>query len=180
MKESVSTRDLVDLRECTLNEARRRPDEGDDPHPEHSPGTARHNGDRNARDIADPDTRGGADAERLERGDRLASARAAAKIPREQAHHLGQRTQLNKSGRDCEPQTAADEHNNDDISPQKIIDRADDRVEEIHRNHPFQKNKQHDNGKDEDLSNCIPVFFYKENHSGTFISCFLYFSLKRV
>ena len=180
VKEAVSTRNLVDLGERALDKARRCPNEGDDPHPEHSTGTTRHNGDRNARDIADTDARGGTDTERLKRGDRLASAWAATELPREQPHHLGQRTQLNKSGRDCEPQTAAHKHNDDDISPQKIIDRADHRVEKIHRNHPFQKNKQHHNGKNEDLSNCIPVFFHKENHSGTFISCFLYFSLKRV
>ena len=141
MKETVSARDLIDLRERALDEPRCRPDEGDDPHPEHSTGTARHNGDRNARDIADPDARGGADAERLERGDRLASARTTPKIAREQTHHLGQRTQLNESGRKCKPKAAADEYNDDDISPQKIVDRADHRVEEIHKNHPSQKNK---------------------------------------
>ena len=83
VKEPVAARNLVDLRERALYEPRRRPNEGNRPHPKYRPGAARYNGDGNARNIADADTRRRTDAERLERRDRLSPARAASEIARQ-------------------------------------------------------------------------------------------------
>ena len=133
VKEPVAARDLVDLGERALDKSRRRANEGDDPHPEYGAGTARNDGDGNTCDVADADARGRTDAKSLERRDRLASARTAAELPREEANHLGQSTQLNQPGGKCEPEPRADEHNDDDISPQEVVDRTDKRIEKIHR-----------------------------------------------
>ena len=160
VKEPVAARNLIDLRERALYEPRRRPNEGNRPHPEHRPGAARHNGDGNARDIADADTRCRADTERLERRDRLAPARAASEIARKEAYHLGQRTQLDELRREREPQSAADKNNDDDISPQKVVDRPHSRVEKIHRITLSYKNSLHHTRKKSLLSNCIHVFFH--------------------
>ena len=162
MKESVSTRNLVDLGERALDKARRRPDEGDDPHPEDSPRTARDDRDGNARNVADADARGRAHAERLKRGDRLASARTPSEIAREQAHHLGQRAQLDEPRRQREPESGADEHDDDDISPQEVVDRANKRIEEVHKTTLSKNNTLHHNRKAFCLSNWIRVFLRGE------------------
>ena len=125
MKKSMSARDLIYLRECALDKSRRRADEGDDPHPKDSTGPARHNGNGDTRNIANPHARRCTHTERLKRGDRLASARAAPKIPCKEAHHLRQRTQLDKAGHQRKPKSTADEYDDDDICPEKIIDRTD-------------------------------------------------------
>ena len=160
MKEPMAARNLVDLRERTLHEPRRRPDKGNRPHPEHRAGAARHNGDGNARNIADADTRRRTDAERLKRRDRLTPARAATEVTREKTHHLGQRTQLDELRREREPQPAANEDDDDDISPQKVIDRPHSRVEKIHSITLSYKNSLNNKRKKRFLSNCIRVFFH--------------------
>ena len=133
MKKSMSTGNLIDLCECALDKSRRRADEGDDPHPKDSTGTARHNGNGDTRNIADPHARRCAHAERLKRGNRLAPARAAPKIPRKEEHHLRQCTQLDKAGHQRKPKSTANEYDDDDVCPEKIIDRTDGAVQQIHR-----------------------------------------------
>ena len=180
VKESVSTRDLVDLGERALDESSCRSDECNDPHPEHGTGPARDNRNRNPRNVADTDARSSADAECLKRRNRLAPARTAPEISREQTHHLRQCPQLNKTGRESKPEPAADKHDDDDISPQEIIDRADHRIEKIHKNTLPIKNRPHNNGEECALSNCIPVFFPISGVSRRILQPILYFSRKRV
>ena len=69
---AVAARQLVDLGERTLDEARRTAEEGDGPHPEDGAGAARDDGNRDACDVADADARSRADAEGLEGAYRIA------------------------------------------------------------------------------------------------------------
>ena len=129
---AVAARQLVDLGECALDEACRAAEEGDGPHPEDGAGAARDDGNRDARDVADADARGRADAEGLEGAYRIALCLFADAF-RQQAQHLGQHAQLHEMRGEREVDAAADEHDDEHVRPQHVVDGRDHRIHCIHR-----------------------------------------------
>ena len=131
-------RGLVDLREGRFNEARGRTDRRDHPHPEDSARAAHHDRDGDPGDVAHAHTRSGRNAEGLE-GRNVPFLRGGGGALRKKAAHLRKAAQLHAARADREPNPKTDEHDDEDVRPQHVVDGADHVAEAGHESvKPFQ------------------------------------------
>ena len=132
VKLALAARQLVDLRERAFDKARRAAEECNRPHPEDGARAARDDGDGHARDVADANTRSRRDAEGLERADSLFARPFRADAFRQHAQHLGEHAELDEFRREREPDAAADEHDDEHVRPENVVDGIDETAENFH------------------------------------------------
>ena len=119
---------LEKLGQRGFNKCRCRPQQGDDPHPEHGAGTSDGNGCCHTSEVACSHTRGNGNGESLERGYVLVSLVAVVKAARSRGSRVGQQpehfayhAELHPLGLKSEPYSTKNQCSCQHITPYGII-----------------------------------------------------------
>ncbi len=116
---AVSLATLVQLRQGAFEIAGGHAEQRHDPHPEHRARAAEHDGHRHPGDIAGTHAAGHGQHQRLERAE---LARLTLEGLGEDAEHVAEVTKLHEARTDAEVQTEADQHNDQNLAPEQVIE----------------------------------------------------------